>query len=103
MTLSPDVTNAFSAPLVLKKAVNINGTGVVYFDGGIQGPYGMTVQSGSINASSIAVKSLTIGVGAAAIPEPPESVLIAVFLFGCGIVANWRRLSDPRGRPAGRR
>lgn len=89
MTLDPALTNTFTAPLVLKRDITINGAGTVYFCGGVQGSYGMTAQCGSIHASSIAVKSLMIGTGGAAAPEPSTVILLLVAtVFG---VANWRR------------
>jgi lysophospholipase L1-like esterase len=90
LTLSPDITNAFRAPLVLKKTVTINGSGSVYFDGGIQGSYGLTVHSGSVNASSIVVDSLTIGGGGAAVSEPSTFILLGISVIGL-IAYDWRR------------
>ncbi|MCC6124611.1 MAG: PEP-CTERM sorting domain-containing protein [Pirellulales bacterium] len=79
LTLNPALESTIKAPVLLQTDLIINGTGIIHFNGGIQGTNSLTLQAGTITASGLAVDSLTIGIYSA-VPEPSSIFLLCISL-----------------------
>jgi hypothetical protein len=75
-------SHAISAPVVLRNNATMSGTGTLDLSNGISGNYTLKVTSGTLNASSIAVNTLSIGAPAATVPEPSALALLFTTAIG---------------------
>jgi lysophospholipase L1-like esterase len=80
LILNPVGESTIKTPILLQDDVIIDGTGIVHFDGGIQGGHSLTVQAGMVTTTSITVNTLTIGT-TMAVPEPSTLALLGMSAF----------------------
>jgi lysophospholipase L1-like esterase len=90
LTLNPSGACTINAPVLIQDDVCINGTGTVNFNGGIQGDCRLTVQAGTIIATSICVDTLSIGSGGMLVPEPSALIMMLTATLG-GLLCLHRR------------
>jgi cyclophilin family peptidyl-prolyl cis-trans isomerase len=90
-------THSITAPVILASDTTIQGTGELTLSGGISGGYALKVLSGTLNATSIQVDSLTIG-------DPSAIILPASWKGGAGtdpkdwgLIENWNSANSVPG------